>query len=136
MVLRFRNCLESEVTIMLKLSSKVAVNLEDVKQELAFCLDNISMSDKDSVYGFYRYDYKGYEPIRVNVQVKVHGVEIDTASNSIETTIALDVTNKEDIYFKANVSEDLRRCLRRDVERIEYGLMTNYIDLDGVQLVP
>lgn len=121
---------------MLKLSSKVAVNLEDVKQELAFCLDNISMPDKDSVYGFYRYDYKGYEPIRVNVQVKVHGVEIDTASNSIETTIALDVTNKEDIYFKANFSEDLRRCLRRDVERIEYGLMTNYIDLDGVQLVP
>ena len=105
---------------MLKLSSKVAVSLEDVKQELRFCLENISMSDEDSVYGFYRYDYKGYEPIRVN----------------IETTIALDVTNKEDIYFKSNVSEDLRRCIRRDVERIEYGLMINYIDLDGVRLVP
>ena len=124
------------MTIVIKLSSKVAVNLEDVKQELAFCLDDISMSDEDLVYGFYRYDYKGYEPIRVNIKVKVHSVEIDTASNSIETTIALDVTNKEDIYFKANVSEELRRCIRRDVERIEYGLMTNYIDLDGVQLVP
>ena len=44
---------------MLKLSSKVAVSLEDVKQELGFCLENISMSDEDSVYGFYRYDYKG-----------------------------------------------------------------------------
>ena len=121
---------------MLKLSSKVAVSLEDVKQELRFCLENISMSDEDSVYGFYRYDYKGFEPIRVNIKVKVHSVEIDTASNAIETTIALDVINKEDMYFKANVSEDLRRCLRRDVERIEYGLMTNYIDLDGVQLIP
>ena len=121
---------------MMKLSSKVAVNLEDVRHQLGFCLENISMSDDDTVYGFYRYDYNGYEPIRVNIKVKVHGVEIDTASNSIETTIALDVTNKEDIYFKANVSEDLRRCLRRDVERIEYGLMINYIDLDGVQLVP
>lgn len=121
---------------MVKLSSKVAVDLEDVKQQLGFCLDNISMLDADSVYGFYRYDYNGYEPIRVNIKVKVHSVEIDTASNAIETTITLDVTNKEDIYFKANVSEDLRRCLRRDVERIEYGLMTNYIDLDGVQLVP
>ena len=39
---------------MIKLSSKVAVNLEDVKQELAFCLDDISMSDEDLVYGFYR----------------------------------------------------------------------------------
>lgn len=136
MVLRFGNCLESEVNIMLKLSSKVTVSLEDVKQELGFYLENISMSDEDSVYGFYRYDYKGYEPIRVNIQVKVHSVEIDTTSNAIETTIALDVTNKEDIYFKANVSEDLRRCLRRDVERIEYVLMSNYIDLDGVQLVP
>ena len=114
----------------------MAVNLEDVKQELAFCLDDISMSDEDLVYGFYRYDYKGYEPIRANIKVKVHSVEIDTASNAIETTIALDVINKEDMYFKANVSEDLRRCLRRDVERIEYGLMTNYIDLDGVQLIP
>ena len=112
----------------------MAVSLEDVKQELGFCLENISMSDEDSVYGFYRYDYNGYEPIRVNVKVKVHSVEIDTASNAIETTIALDVTNKEDIYFKANVSEDLRSCIRRDVERIEYGLMTNYIDLDGVHL--
>jgi hypothetical protein len=121
---------------MMKLSAKVAVDLESVKQELGFCLENISMSDEDSVYGFYRYDYKGYEPIRVNVQVKVHSVEIDTVSNSIETTIALDVTNKEDIYFKANVSEDLRSCIRRDVERIEYVLMSNYIDLDGVQLVP
>lgn len=121
---------------MLKLNSKVAVSLEDVKHQLGFCLDDISMSDEDSVYGFYHYDYKGYEPIRVNIKVKVHSVEIDTASNSIETTIALDVTNKEDIYFKANVSEDLRSCLRRDVERIEYGLMTNYIDLDGIQLVP
>ena len=121
---------------MLKLSSKVAVSLEDVKQELAFCLDNISMSDEDSVYGFYRYDYNGYEPIGVNIKVKVHSVEVDTASNAIETTIALDVINKEDMYFKANVSEDLRSCLRRDVERIEYGLMTNYIDLDGVQLIP
>ncbi len=121
---------------MLKLSSKVAVSLEDVKQELGFCLENISMSDEDSVYGFYRYDYKGYEPIRVNVQVKVHSVEIDTISDSIETTIALDVTNKEDIYFKANVSENLRSCIRRDVERIEYVLMSNYINLDGVQLVP
>lgn len=120
---------------MLKLSSKVAVSLEDVKQELRFCLENISMSDEDSVYGFYRYDYKGYEPIRVNIKVKVHSVEIDTTSNAIETIIALDVVNKEDMYFKANVSEDLRRCIRRDVERIEYGLMTNYIDLDGVQLV-
>lgn len=121
---------------MLKLSSKVAVDLEDVIQQLALYLDNISMSDEDSVYGFYRYDYKGYEPIRVNVQVKVHSVEINTASNSIETTIALDVINKEDIYFKSNVSEDLRSCIRRDVERIEYVLMSNYIDLDGVQLVP
>lgn len=121
---------------MLKLSSKVAVSLEDVKQELRFCLEDISMSDEDSVYGFYRYDYKGLEPIRVNIKVKVHSVEIDTASNAIETIIALDVINKEDMYFKANVSEDLRQCLRRDVERIEYGLMTNYIDLDGVQLVP
>ena len=121
---------------MMKLSSKVAVDLESVKQELGFCLENISMSDDDSVYGFYRYDYKGYEPIRVTVQVKVHSVEIDTASNAIETTIALDVTNKEDIYFEANVSEDLRRCIRRDVERIEYVLITNYIDLDGVQLIP
>lgn len=121
---------------MLKLSSKVEVSLEDAKQQLGFCLDNISMSDEDSVYGFYRYDYKGLEPIRVNIKVKVHSVEIDTASNAIETIIALDVINKEDMYFKANVSEDLRQCLRRDVERIEYGLMTNYIDLDGVQLVP
>ena len=121
---------------MLKLSSKVAVSLEDVKQELGFCLENISMPDEDSVYGFYQYDYNGYEPIRVNVKVKVHSIEIDTTSNAIETTIALDVTNKEDIYFKANLSEDLRSCIRRDVERIEYGLMTNYIDLDGVQLVP
>lgn len=121
---------------MLKLSSKVAVSLEDVKQQLGFCLDNISMSDEDSVYGFYRYNYNGYEPIRVNIKVKVHSVEIDTSSNTIETTIALDVIDKEDMYFKANVSEDLRRCLRRDVERIEYGLMTNYIDLDGVQLIP
>ena len=121
---------------MMKSSSKVAVDLESVKQELGFCLENISMSDVDSVYGFYRYDYKGYEPLRVNIQVKVHSVEIDTASNAIETTIALDVTNKEDIYFKANVGEDLRRCIRRDVERIEYGLITNYIDLDGVRLVP
>lgn len=121
---------------MIKLSSKVAVNLEDVKQELAFCLDNISMLDVDSVYGFYRYDYKGFEPIRVDIQVKVHSVEIDTTSNAIETIIALDVTNKEDIYFEANVSEDLRSCIRRDVERIEYGLMTNYIDLDGIQLIP
>ena len=121
---------------MLKLNSKVAVSLEDIKHQLGFCLDNISMSDEDSVYGFYRYDYKGYEPIRVNIKVKVHSVEVDTASNAIETTIALDVTNKEDIYFKANVSEDLRSCLRRDVERMEYGLMTNYIDLDGIQLVP
>lgn len=121
---------------MLKLSSKVAVSLEDVKQQLGFCLDNISMSDEDSVYGFYRYDYNGYEPIRVNIKVKVHSVEIDTSSNTIETTIALDVIDKEDMYFKANVSEDLRRCIRRDVERIEYGLMTNYIDLDGIQLVP
>lgn len=121
---------------MLKLNSKVSVSLEDVKHQLGFCLDNISMSDEDSVYGFYRYDYNGYEPIRVNIKVKVHSVEIDTTSNSIETTIALDVTNKEDICFKANVSEDLRSCLRRDVERIEYGLMTNYIDLDGVQLIP
>lgn len=121
---------------MLKLNSKVAVSLEDVKQQLGFCLDNISMSDEDSVYGFYRYDYKGYEPIRVNIQVKVHSIEIDTASNAIETIIALDVINKEDMYFKANVSEDLRSCIRRDVERIEYGLMTNYIDLDGVQLIP
>lgn len=121
---------------MMKLSSKVAVNLEDVKQQLGFCLENISMSDDDTVYGFYRYDYKGYEPIRVNIKVKVHSVEIDTTSNAIETTIALDVIDKEDMYFKANVSEDLRSCLRRDVERIEYGLMTNYIDLDGVQLVP
>ena len=124
------------MTIVIKLSSKVAVNLEDVKQELAFCLDDISMSDEDLVYGFYRYDYKGYEPIRVNIKVKVHSVEIDTASNAIETTIALDVIDKEDLWFKANVSEDLRSCLRRDVERIEYGLMTNYIDLDGIQLVP
>ena len=121
---------------MLKLNSKVAVSLEDVKHQLGFCLDNISMSGEDSVYGFYRYDYKGYEPIRVNIKVKVHSVEIDTASNAIETTIALDVIDKEDLWFRANVSEDLRRCLRRDVERIEYGLMTNYIDLDGVQLVP
>lgn len=121
---------------MLKLNSKVAVSLEDVKHQLGFCLDNISMSDDDSVYGFYRYDYKGYEPIRVNIKVKVHSVEIDTVSNSIETTIELDVIDKEDLWFRANVSEDLRRCLRRDVERIEYGLMTNYIDLDGVQLVP
>lgn len=121
---------------MLKLNSKVAVSLEDVKHQLGFCLENISMSDDDSVYGFYRYDYKGYEPIRVNIKVKVHSVEVDTASNAIETTIALDVINKEDIYFKANVSEDLRSCLRRDVERIEYGLMINYIDLDGVRLVP
>lgn len=121
---------------MLKLSAKVAVNLEDVKQQLRFCLDNISMADEDSVYGFYHYDYNGYEPIRVNIKVKVHSVEIDTTSNAIETIIALDVINKEDMYFKANVSEDLRRCIRRDVERIEYGLMTNYIDLDGVQLVP
>lgn len=121
---------------MLKLNSKVAVSLEDVKQQLGFCLDNISMSDEDSVYGFYRYDYKGYEPIRVNIQVKVHSIEIDTASNAIETIIALDVINKEDMYFKANVSEDLCSCIRRDVERIEYGLMTNYIDLDGVQLIP
>lgn len=124
------------MTIVIKLSSKVAVNLEDVKQELAFCLDDISMSDEDLVYGFYRYDYKGYEPIRVNIKVKVHSVEIDTASNAIETTIALDVIDKEDLWFRANLSEDLRRCIRRDVERIEYGLMTNYIDLDGVQLVP
>lgn len=121
---------------MLKSSSKVAVDLEGVKQQLGFCLENISMSDEDSVYGFYRYDYNGYEPIRVNIKVKVHSVEIDTASNAIETIIALDVINKEDMYFKANVSEDLRRCLHRDVEQIEYGLMTNYIDLDGVQLVP
>lgn len=121
---------------MMKLSSKVAVNLEDVRHQLGFCLENISMSDDDTIYGFYRYDYKGYEPIRVNIKVKVHSVEIDTASNAIETTIALDVIDKEDMYFKANVSEDLRSCLRRDVERIEYGLMTNYIDLDGVQLVP
>lgn len=121
---------------MLKLSSKVAVSLEDVKQELRFCLENISMSDEDSVYGFYRYDYKGYEPIRVNIKVKVHSVEVDTGSNAIEIIIALDVIDKEDMYFRANVSEDLRRCLRRDVERIEYGLMTNYIDLDGVRLVP
>lgn len=121
---------------MLKLSSKVAVDLEDVRKQLALYLDDISMSDEDSVYGFYRYDYKGYEPIRVNIQVKVHSVEIDTTSNAIETIIALDVTNKEDIYFKANVSEDLRSCIRRDVERIEYVLMSNYINLDGVQLVP
>lgn len=121
---------------MLKLSSKVAVSLEDVKHQLGFCLENISMSDDDSVHGFYRYDYKGYEPIRVNIKVKVHSVEVDTASNAIETILALDVINKEDMYFKANVSEDLRRCLRRDVERIEYGIMTNYIDLDGVQLIP
>lgn len=121
---------------MMKLSSKVAVNLEDVKQQLGFCLENISMSDEDSVYGFYRYDYKGLEPIRVNIKVTVHSVEIDTASNAIETIIALDVVDKEDLWFRANVSEELRRCLRRDVERIEYGLMTNYIDLDGVQLVP
>ena len=72
----------------------------------------------------------------MNVKVKVHSVEIDTASNAIETILALDVTNKEDIYFKANLSEDLHSRIRRDVERIEYGLMTNYIDLDGVQLVP
>lgn len=136
MVLRFRNCLESEVNSMLKLSSKVAVNLEDVIQQLALYLDNISMSDEDSVYGFYRYDYNGYEPIRVNIKVKVHSVEIDTVSNAIETIIALDVINKEDIYFKANLSEDLRSSIRQDVERIEYCLMTNYIDLDGVQLVP
>lgn len=122
--------------MMLKLSSKVAVDLEDVRKQLALYLDDISMSDEDSVYGFYRYDYKGYEPIRVNIQVKVHSVEIDTTSNAIETIIALDVTNKEDIYFKANVSEDLRSCIRRDVERIEYVLMSNYINLDGVQLVP
>ena len=121
---------------MMKLSSKVAVDLESVKQELGFCLENISMSDEDSVYGFYRYDYNGYEPIRVNIKVKVHSVEIDTASNAIETILALDVINKEDMYFKANLSEDLRSRIRRDVERIEYGLMTNYIDLDGVQLVP
>lgn len=121
---------------MLKSSSSIAVDLEAVKQQLGFCLENISMSDEDSVYGFYRYDYNGYEPIRVNIKVKVHSVEIDTASNAIETTIALDVIDKEDLWFRANVSEDLRRCLRRDVERIEYGLMTNYIDLDGVQLVP
>ena len=121
---------------MLKLSSKVAVDLEDVRKQLALYLDNISMSDEDSVYGFYRYDYNGYEPIRMNIKVKVHSVEIDTTSNAIETIIALDVTNKEDIYFKANLSEDLRSRIRRDVERIEYGLMTNYIDLDGVQLVP
>ena len=121
---------------MMKLSSKVAVDLEDVIQQLGFCLEHISMSDEDSVYGFYRYDYNGYEPIRVNIKVKVHSVEIDTTSNAIETIIALDVINKEDIYFKANVSEDLRGCIRRDVERIEYGLMTNYIDLDGVQLIP
>lgn len=121
---------------MLKLNSKVAVSLEDVKYQLGFCLDNISMSDEDSIYGFYRYDYKGFEPIRVNIKVKVHSVEIDTTSNAIETTIALDVIDKENMYFKANVSEDLCRCLRRDVERIEYGLMTNYIDLDGVQLMP
>lgn len=120
---------------MIKLSSKVAVDLEDVKQELGFCLENISMLYEDSVYGFYRYNYKGYEPIRFHIKVKVHSVEIDTTSNSIETTIALDVTNKEEIYFKANVSEDLRSCIRRDVERIEYVLITNYIDLDGVQLV-
>lgn len=121
---------------MMKLSSEVAVDLESVKQELGFCLENISMSDEDSVYGFYRYDYNGHEPIRVNVKVKVHSVEIDTASNAIETILALDVINKEDMYFKANVSEDLRCCLRRDVERIEYCLMTNYINLDGVQIVP
>lgn len=121
---------------MLKLNSKVVVSLEDVKHQLGFCLDNISMSDEDSVYGFYRYDYKGLEPIRVNIKVTVHSVEIDTSSNAIETTIALDVIDKEDLWFKANVSEDLRSRLRRDVERIEYGLMTNYIDLDGVQLVP
>lgn len=121
---------------MMKLSSKVAVNLEDVRHQLGFCLENISMSDDDTVYGFYRYDYNGYEPIRVNIKVKVHSVEIDTASNAIETILALDVINKEDMYFKANVSEDLRSCIRRDVERIEYVLMSNYIDLDGVQLVP